>query len=1427
MVLAGAAMSHAAPLLVPLGIPQAQPGGPFLPKEQELDAPPADDDPWADEPCVSSSGTVWSSAWFHALSLPEDVPEGNDAPVIAGEARFAEGRTDGSIHVYARNVYCRAAEATPRRHRRQLPTLSVAFSPTNVDNATVGTTRETVEPVPETNALSPRSAEDTLEAQFHATDVPQIIEHPSIQHTPYTPHQHEHCARREIMLSTSVRSRTPSVASTIQSTLAAASANDVLTYYIAEGDVRCVRRLYSPDATRVNALMVDDQAPERVEPQVNAPRSLAPDAQLVACHASGRIVAWNLGTLAFSGAVLPRVSEPATSGDVQFVFEHQAAAPVLETTSVFAHTARVAHGSDTAPVLQPLRVWGVDADRSVPPLIWAYFPTWHERIFVLKTDAVRSSLVPCAVLNVPRGVFDTAGALTLCAGAQSALHLYAMGSEGTLTHATYRIDWDALCRGLPLASTQTPPASGSAQRTSRLSRRSLLSVWLAHAARPRDDAAPPSAESEDVLTPDAMETYPWASHIVSSDPSAPDGTPSASHSAAATDTALAVAHGICAVMYPDKLVLLDAHRAESRAATVPLPSAARRLRVLGPHWAIECASHLVRVRAEKRGTCIEAQILASRQWDPVPGILSVPLPDALVPVRWANDAECAENEPAKDTAVLPQSLGRIVVAQGTTELATASLDDLFARSPQFCQPVAASRPAWHAPISLLQIATNPRTGTRHLLGGSTCGDLAVWDASTLHLVAEWSVLPAPIQAMVPLAGVPALSRLYGCVLCVATDSTCALLALDDLRLVHMFPGSDMPLVHAAVRSNELLLVYGGVRARLWNMETAELVRSVSAEQIWVLVREPSLAGEMWHQFPVPTAARGASLISGGATGMLSGSGCAQEAANTVLLADVRRAVESASKVLRAALGAASLGAVLEVRDRMLDDTAVPDAPAPPAVSEHDASKLLTTLRPLLRMFVPTGMDPLFDAVKDGSATQAVPGSAGTLGFVSLAVDARPETRFCLAPETTAQHLVAAVALLLLLDAVEGRACLEMVRALLTPSFMRRTVGTLWVSPSLSTLATYILDENETLRTASALLFHAYAAEASAEYVAQLTTAWGVYLPRDGVPATAATPQAVFLLGLLATEQLAFFSPSILKHVATLVVRYLVHPTPASLEAYIALELCYRGCHIWQHYVDAVVLVRGVFALATLPDDSVPGVRLTGLSLRGLARRATLELTAKHSALFMSTLAMDILHAPSVEQSQVTLRLVAFMIRQKPLVLYPSLPRLTEAVVKSLDPSLAMVRSSLAKSAALMINQLVQTYPMIAFHGPTQRLAVGTHDGPIIMYDVKTGTRLFVLNGHSRPVTACSFAPDGRRFLSMSLDEECVLIWRLNAGLMDMFVPRIGKHDDTSAYRSLQFHLGDAARLSPVDVLSQVSFEWRDARAASLRIGVAHVNVGVP
>lgn len=62
--------------------------------------------------------------------------------------------------------------------------------------------------------------------------------------------------------------------------------------------------------------------------------------------------------------------------------------------------------------------------------------------------------------------------------------------------------------------------------------------------------------------------------------------------------------------------------------------------------------------------------------------------------------------------------------------------------------------------------------------------------------------------------------------------------------------------------------------------------------------------------------------------------------------------------------------------------------------------------------------------------------------------------------------------------------------------------------------------------------------------------------------------------------------------------------------------------------------------------------------------------------------------------------------------------------------------------------------------PTQRLAVGTSEGAIIMYDLKTGTRLYVLEAHKKRPAACSFSPDGRRLVSVGLEEGVVLVWKV-------------------------------------------------------------------
>ena len=101
--------------------------------------------------------------------------------------------------------------------------------------------------------------------------------------------------------------------------------------------------------------------------------------------------------------------------------------------------------------------------------------------------------------------------------------------------------------------------------------------------------------------------------------------------------------------------------------------------------------------------------------------------------------------------------------------------------------------------------------------------------------------------------------------------------------------------------------------------------------------------------------------------------------------------------------------------------------------------------------------------------------------------------------------------------------------------------------------------------------------------------------------------------------------------------------------------------------------------------------------------------------------------------------------------------------------------------------------MIDFHMNTQRLAVGTSEGAMIMYDLKTATRLYVLEGHKERITACSFSPDGRRLITVSLEEGVTLVWKVGSGFTSFFnpgaPPRQG-HSGSEPYKTLPFNVGE-------------------------------------
>lgn len=111
----------------------------------------------------------------------------------------------------------------------------------------------------------------------------------------------------------------------------------------------------------------------------------------------------------------------------------------------------------------------------------------------------------------------------------------------------------------------------------------------------------------------------------------------------------------------------------------------------------------------------------------------------------------------------------------------------------------------------------------------------------------------------------------------------------------------------------------------------------------------------------------------------------------------------------------------------------------------------------------------------------------------------------------------------------------------------------------------------------------------------------------------------------------------------------------------------------------------------------------------------------------------------------------------------------------------------------MISHLSASFPTVDFHMTTQRLAVGTSEGAVVMYDLKTATRLYVLEGHKKRTTACSFSPDGRRLVTVSLEESVALVWKVGSSFTSFFnpgaPPRQG-HGGSEPFRRLSFNVGE-------------------------------------
>jgi len=160
----------------------------------------------------------------------------------------------------------------------------------------------------------------------------------------------------------------------------------------------------------------------------------------------------------------------------------------------------------------------------------------------------------------------------------------------------------------------------------------------------------------------------------------------------------------------------------------------------------------------------------------------------------------------------------------------------------------------------------------------------------------------------------------------------------------------------------------------------------------------------------------------------------------------------------------------------------------------------------------------------------------------------------------------------------------------------------------------------------------------------------------------------------------------------------------SIHRALAIDLCSRGFHVWQHYIDSMEILRSLFDLATTVRKDSISVQNVGAQ----ARLAVLSIATNNMPLLMGTVCLDILNPPTMEHRRSVLQILAFLIRkvhkithicfivlmsifQRPHVLQSNLPRLMEAVVKSLDPNSTANRELVLDAATEIIGYVVKTY----------------------------------------------------------------------------------------------------------------------------------------
>jgi len=234
----------------------------------------------------------------------------------------------------------------------------------------------------------------------------------------------------------------------------------------------------------------------------------------------------------------------------------------------------------------------------------------------------------------------------------------------------------------------------------------------------------------------------------------------------------------------------------------------------------------------------------------------------------------------------------------------------------------------------------------------------------------------------------------------------------------------------------------------------------------------------------------------------------------------------------------------------------------------------------------------------------------------------------------------------------------------------------------------------------------------------------------------------------------------------------------------AIDLIGRGFVLWEPHLEVSKVLLGLLDMASEADKWVPSQKYA-LPLTPIAdccrtaRHALSGIARARPGVFITSIAKEIARYNTLATNAQTLNVNLnhhVLSRSKAEVLHvleslinldTALQEIKELLTDVIDIILHCIDHNHLKQKPIQdVFPPVQSFHQVSHCLPTRRIAVGTKNGSMVMYELRAN-RVQNIPAHQSPITALAFNPDGKHLATYSANENKLSFWQTSTGMFGL------------------------------------------------------------